>query len=46
MNVQPDEPDETEIEAALAAHDEWVAVGHPGALTHEEVAGELLRSNL
>ena len=35
--------EEAEIEATLAAHDEWVAAGCPGALTHEEVAAELLR---
>ncbi|MGH3254812.1 MAG: hypothetical protein ACRDOU_05280 [Streptosporangiaceae bacterium] len=39
---RPDEPTEAGIEAALAAHDEWVAAGRPGALTHEEVVAELL----
>jgi hypothetical protein len=34
-------PDEAEIEAALAAHDEWVAAGCPGARSHEEVMAEL-----
>jgi hypothetical protein len=34
--------EEAEIEATLAAHDEWVAAGCPGALSHEEVMAELL----
>lgn len=29
----------------LAAHDEWVAAGCPGALSHEEAMAELLGSN-
>lgn len=37
--------EEAEIETTLAAHDEWVAAGCPGALSHEEVMAELLRSN-
>ncbi len=30
--------EEAEIEATLAAHDEWVATGCPGARSHEDVA--------
>ncbi len=37
-----DEPDESEIAAALAAHEEWVAAGCPGARSHEDVMAELL----
>jgi hypothetical protein len=35
--------EETEIEAALAAHKEWVAAGRPGAVSHDEAMAELLR---
>jgi len=31
-------------EATLAAHDEWVAAGCPGARSHEDVMAELLGS--
>jgi hypothetical protein len=34
--------EEAEIEATLAAHDEWVAAGCPGARSHDEVMAELL----
>ena len=34
--------EEAEIEATLAAHQEWVAVGRPGAVSHEEAMAELL----
>ena len=34
-----------EIEATLAAHDEWVAAGCPGARSHEDVMAELLGSD-
>ena len=34
--------EEAEVEAALAAHDEWVAAGRPGAVSHEEAMAELL----
>jgi hypothetical protein len=34
--------DEAEIEVTLAVHDDWVAAGCPGALSHEEVMAELL----
>jgi DNA-binding MarR family transcriptional regulator len=33
------------VEATLAAHDEWVAAGCPGARSHEDVMAELLRSD-
>jgi hypothetical protein len=41
---KPAEPHEieAEIEATLAAHDEWVAAGCPGARSHEDVMAELL----
>jgi hypothetical protein len=44
-HASPEILEEAEIEAVLAAHDEWVAAGCPGALTHEEVVAELLRSD-
>ena len=31
-----------EIEAAVTAHDGWVAAGRPGARSHEDVMAELL----
>ena len=34
--------EEAEIEATLAAHDEWLAAGCPGARSHEDVMAELL----
>jgi hypothetical protein len=37
--------EQAEIEATLAAHDDWVAAGCPGALSHEEVMAELLGGN-
>lgn len=37
-----DEPDETEIEAEVAAYREWVAAGRPGEMSQEEAAAELL----
>ena len=40
-HMTPDDPEEAEIEAALAAHDEWVSAGRPGALAHQEVMAEL-----
>ena len=40
--ASPQAREEAEIEATLAAHDEWVAAGCPGALAHEEVMAELL----
>jgi hypothetical protein len=43
-HASPQALEEAEIEATLAAHDEWVAAGCPGALSHEEVMAELLGS--
>jgi hypothetical protein len=43
-HASPEALREAEIEATLAAHDEWVAAGCPGALSHEEVMAELLGS--
>jgi hypothetical protein len=40
--ASPQALEEAEIEATLAAHDEWVAAGCPGALSHEEVMAGLL----
>ena len=37
--------EEAEIEATLAAHDEWVAAGCPGARSHEDVMAESLGSD-
>jgi hypothetical protein len=37
--------EEAEIESTLAAHDEWVAAGCPGARSHEDVMAELLGSD-
>jgi len=34
--------EEAEVEATLAAHQEWVAAGRPGAVSHEEAMAELL----
>ena len=44
-HASPEALEEAEIEATLAAHDEWVAAGCPGALSHEEVMAELLGSD-
>ena len=41
-HASPQAREEAEIEATLTAHDEWVAAGCPGALSHEEVVAELL----
>jgi hypothetical protein len=41
-HASPEALEEAEIEATLAQHDEWVAAGCPGALSHEEVMAELL----
>jgi hypothetical protein len=41
-HATPQAREEAEIEAVLAAHDEWVAAGCPGALSHEEVMAGLL----
>jgi hypothetical protein len=34
--------EQAEVEAALAAHREWVTAGRPGAVSHEEAMAELL----
>jgi hypothetical protein len=44
-HASPEALEEAEIEAMLASHDEWVAAGCPGALSHEEVMAELLGSD-
>jgi hypothetical protein len=41
-HASPRALEDAEIEATLAAHDEWVAAGCPGAMSHEEVMAELL----
>jgi hypothetical protein len=41
-HAPPEALEEAEIEATLAAHDEWVASGRPGAVSHEEAMAELL----
>jgi hypothetical protein len=41
-HASPEAREEAEVEAALAAHDEWVAAGRPGARSHEDVMAELL----
>ena len=43
-HASPEALEEAEIEATLAAHDEWVGAGCPGALSHEEVLAQLLGS--
>jgi hypothetical protein len=35
--------EEAEAETILAEHDEWVAAGRPGALSHNEAMAQLLR---
>jgi predicted amino acid dehydrogenase len=42
-HVSPEVLEDAEVEAALAAHDEWVAAGCPGALSHEEAMAILLK---
>ena len=44
-HASPEAREEAEIEATLAAHDEWVAAGCPGARSHEDVMAELLGSD-
>jgi len=41
-HASPEALEEAEIEAALAAYDEWLAAGCPGARSHEDVIAELL----
>ena len=43
-HASPEALEEAEIEATLAAHDEWVAAGCPGSRSHEDVMAELLGS--
>jgi len=43
--ASPEALEEAEIEATLAAHDEWLAAGCPGARSHEDVMAELLGSD-
>jgi hypothetical protein len=38
----PDELDEAETDAAIAAYEEWVAAGRLGEITHEEAMARLL----
>jgi hypothetical protein len=40
--ASPDELEAAEADAVLEAHREWVAVGRPGAVSHEEAIAELL----
>jgi hypothetical protein len=40
--ASPQELEDAEIEATLAAHREWVAAGRPGEVSQEEAAAELL----
>ena len=37
-----EELDAAEADAVLQGHDEWVAAGRPGAMSHEEFMAELL----
>lgn len=43
MSVQSEVLAEAEIQATLAAHDEWVRAGRQGARSHDDVMAELLR---
>lgn len=42
--ASPQELEDAEVEATLAAHREWVAAGRPGEVSQEEAAAELLGS--
>jgi hypothetical protein len=44
-HASPEAREKAEIEAILAAHDEWVAAGCPGERSPEEVRAELLGSD-
>jgi hypothetical protein len=44
-HASPEALEEAEIEATLAAHDEWVAAGRHGARSHDDVMAELLGSD-
>lgn len=41
-HASAEELEEAEIEATLVVHRAWVAVGRPGAVSHEEAMAELL----
>jgi hypothetical protein len=44
MDVDIDRDQDTaEADAILRSHDEWAAIGRPGAVTHDEFMAELLR---
>lgn len=40
--AEPGELDEAEIAATIAEHQEWVAAGRPGEMSHEEAMARLL----
>jgi hypothetical protein len=45
QRVEPDTHDvleEAEIDAVMQQHDEWVAAGRPGAMSHVELMAEVL----
>jgi hypothetical protein len=42
-HASPELLEEADVEATLAAYQEWVAAGRPGAVSHEEAMAELLR---
>ena len=42
QRASADDLDAAEADAVLKAHDEWVAAGRPGAMSHEEFMAELL----
>ena len=44
-HASPEALEEAEIDATLAAHEEWVAAGCHGARSHEDVIAELLRTD-
>jgi hypothetical protein len=41
-NASTEVLEQAEVEATLAAHQEWVTAGRPGAVSHEEAMAELL----
>lgn len=41
-HASADEIEKAEIEAAIQAHDRWIADGCPGARSHDDVMNELL----
>ena len=42
-HAPPELLEEADVDATLAAHQEWVAAGRPGAVSHDEAMAELLR---